>query len=294
MKPQIVFATGESGSGKDYFIEKIMPVDNCGNPIFNNLASMTVRGMRPGEVHGREYYFVDEETFYETPRATTLFVNELFWKAKKNNYEILKEQRPDEQLAYAKSLVSGEKPLWMDEREFRELKQSPENIMSFMGNNPKWLYGVPESEMQKYRGQHIVYNVIQPKYVWQMINWLDNNFYGEYEYKILWFQTPESNLDTVAARANMNNDKFVRMLNTCQLRDFWRVGLKPDFPVLSTKDEAYYPVDMVKYFNSVAKSVHYSSTVGQTIRVVSSMPQKLKFRLPEDMVLESGFYARKR
>ncbi|MCM1294312.1 MAG: hypothetical protein NC311_02005 [Muribaculaceae bacterium] len=75
MKNTVLFCCGLSGSGKSYFIKNILP---CGS--FYKLKSATTRPMRPGEQHGREYYFVDEIYFDTTPLVTRLFVNQAFWQ----------------------------------------------------------------------------------------------------------------------------------------------------------------------------------------------------------------------
>jgi len=75
MKKTVLFCTGLSGSGKSYFVEHILPAGR-----FHKLVSATTRPMRPGEVHGREYYFQDEAYFDTTPLATRLWVNEAFWQ----------------------------------------------------------------------------------------------------------------------------------------------------------------------------------------------------------------------
>ncbi len=97
---------------------------------------------------------------------------------------------------------------------------------------PKWLYGVPEFEIWDHIGQNFTYDVIEPKYVRQMIDWfhlkrLDNN----YDFKIAWFK-PITNAKTIVKnRQNMPDDIRVRQTNTCNMADFERVKLNPDFTV---------------------------------------------------------------
>ena len=61
---------GETGSGKDTLINKVCkeyPED------FSPVCSYTTRPKRPGEIDGREHYFVSEDEFHkllnETPRS---------------------------------------------------------------------------------------------------------------------------------------------------------------------------------------------------------------------------------
>ncbi len=75
MKKTVLCCTGLSGSGKSYFIEHYLP-----DGKFYKLVSATTRPMRPGERHGREYYFQNEAYFDTTPLATRLWVNEAFWR----------------------------------------------------------------------------------------------------------------------------------------------------------------------------------------------------------------------
>ena len=67
MKKTVLFCTGESGSGKSYFIKNILPKN-----AFYNLKSATTRPMRDREADGREYYFRDEKYFeHETNEEET-------------------------------------------------------------------------------------------------------------------------------------------------------------------------------------------------------------------------------
>lgn len=75
MKNTVLFCCGLSGSGKSYFIEHFLP-----HNMFYKLKSATTRPMRPGEQHGREYFFVKEDYFDTTPLVTRLWVNQAFWQ----------------------------------------------------------------------------------------------------------------------------------------------------------------------------------------------------------------------
>lgn len=94
----------------------------------------------------------------------------------------------------------------------------------------KWLYGVPESEIYAHLNQNLIYDVIEPKYTRQMIDWFcSHNFDTQYDFKVAYFIPPENNMDTVRGRANMPGDANVRMNNTCTPADFANVNLVPDY-----------------------------------------------------------------
>ncbi|MCL2538339.1 MAG: hypothetical protein FWF34_00170 [Alphaproteobacteria bacterium] len=218
-KPHLVFLSGLSGSGKGWFCEHVMP------DVFYKLKSMTTRPMRDGEKDGREYYFVDEADFYNTPRATTLFVNEHIWKC----------------------------------------------------GMPKWLYGVPESEFAQNPGKHLVYDVIEPKYIKQMMDWVKINEM-EYECKIFHFQPPKNNYDIANARANMPNDLAVRQMNTCDLSDFWRVGLNPDYSLISSNDEIFYPDRLMAYLYNLCISAPGQIDINAEHEKLGSIEDKLQIQ----------------
>lgn len=58
MKQILTTLTGPSGSGKSAVLDVM-----CRDFGFERLIGMTTRDPRPGEVHGRDYYFVTPETF---------------------------------------------------------------------------------------------------------------------------------------------------------------------------------------------------------------------------------------
>ena len=95
---------------------------------------------------------------------------------------------------------------------------------------PKWLYGVPEFEVMNNLGVNFVYDVIQPRYVRQMIDWFNKKkLNNQYDYMILWFQPIESSESIVKERQNMPNDTEVRKANTCNIEDFTKANLTPNF-----------------------------------------------------------------
>lgn len=95
---------------------------------------------------------------------------------------------------------------------------------------PKWLYGVPETEVLNHLGQNLIYDVIEPKYARQMIDWfVQNDLACAYNFHTAYFLSPENNLKIAANRANMPNDIDVRKNNTCTPDDFLDAGLQIDF-----------------------------------------------------------------
>lgn len=106
---------------------------------------------------------------------------------------------------------------------------------------PKWLYGVPEFEVINNLGQNLVYDVIQPKYARQLIDWFEKKgLHREYNYKVAYFLASANNLDIAAGRANMPNDTDVRRTNTCTPYDFLAAGLDIDY-LLKPMDNMYNP-----------------------------------------------------
>ena len=106
---------------------------------------------------------------------------------------------------------------------------------------PKWLYGVPEFEIFDHIGQNFTYDVIQPRYVRQMIDWfhkkkLNNN----YDFKIAWFQPIINAQNVVKNRQNMPDDIRVRQTNTCNLDDFKGANLDPDFTIQFDPQGGYF------------------------------------------------------
>ncbi|MCQ2574837.1 MAG: hypothetical protein MJ156_01890 [Alphaproteobacteria bacterium] len=103
---------------------------------------------------------------------------------------------------------------------------------------PKWLYGVTEQEIKEHIGLNLTYDVIQPKYVRQMIDWFRlHNLDRLYTFKIAYFIPQENdNLDTAKKRANMPNDIAVRTKNTCNPCDFVKEGLDVDYLNIATQN----------------------------------------------------------
>lgn len=97
-------------------------------------------------------------------------------------------------------------------------------------DKPKWLYGVPEFEIMDNLGQNFTYDVIQPKYARQMIDWFHSRaLHRDYNFRVAYFLAPENNFATAQKRANMPDDMGVRTTNTCSPADFMNARLKIDY-----------------------------------------------------------------
>lgn len=95
---------------------------------------------------------------------------------------------------------------------------------------PKWMYGIPEFEIYENLGKNLIYDVIQPCYTRQLIDWFKSHGLDcEYNFRVAYFLSPEQNLETARARANMPNDADVRQTNTCDPIDFLKAGIDPDY-----------------------------------------------------------------
>lgn len=102
---------------------------------------------------------------------------------------------------------------------------------------PKWLYGVPETEIFNNLGRNLIYDVIEPKYVRQMIDWFNQKgLDAQYAFKIAYFVPSQNNTQIVAQRANMPDDSIVRTQNKCDIQAFNNVGLVPDYTMCPIND----------------------------------------------------------
>lgn len=104
------------------------------------------------------------------------------------------------------------------------------NEKDWQPGQPKWLYGVPESEVWNNLGRNFVYDVIEPRYVREMIDWFyRNDLDMEYAFKIAWFIPTKQSMETVDQRATMPNDRKIREQNTCSISNLLDCDLRPDF-----------------------------------------------------------------
>ena len=95
---------------------------------------------------------------------------------------------------------------------------------------PKWLYGIPEFEIEQNLGQNLIYDVIQPRYTRELMDWfVAKKLTEKYDFRVAWFTTNLDNFETAAKRATMPNDMAVRRKNTCTMDDFRDAGVKVDY-----------------------------------------------------------------
>lgn len=127
--------------------------------------------------------------------------------------------------------VDGREYYFRDEQYFESEKFATHlfvNEAFWKPGEAKWLYGVPEFEIYEHMGQNLVYDVIQPRYVREMIDWFKKNkIASQYNFKILRFLPPANNFEVAKQRQNMPNDINVRKTNTCDVADFIQAGFVP-------------------------------------------------------------------
>ncbi len=120
--------------------------------------------------------------------------------------------------------MEGREYYFRDESYFETEKLATKlwvNEQFWKPGDPKWMYGVPEFEIYDHMGANFTYDVIQPCYVRQMIDWFrTHKLDKEYDFRILWFMPPIDNFEIARKRQNMPNDLEVRKANTCDLQDF--------------------------------------------------------------------------
>jgi len=115
---------------------------------------------------------------------------------------------------------------------------------------PKWMYGVPEFEIFDNLGQNFTYDVIEPKYVRQMIDWFySKNLNTQYDFKILFFMPHPNSMETITKRQNMPDDLKVRRANTCTTVDFRNAGLFPDHRIISRPTKRFIDRELLEWLN---------------------------------------------
>lgn len=119
---------------------------------------------------------------------------------------------------------------------------------------PKWMYGVPESEVWCNPNRNFIYDVIEPKYARQMIDWFRaHNLTKKYDFRVAYFLPPENNMGIAHARANMPDDDAVRRTNTCEPIDFLRVGLDIDYLVKCSVGETILNPRLMSHIRQLQK-----------------------------------------
>lgn len=155
--------------------------------------------------------------------------------------------------------VNGKDRYYVDEKYFYDNRDkfatwSWVNEFIWRPGDPKWMYGVPAFEVEQNLGKNLVYDVIEPRYARQMIDWFKKNkLHKEYNFKIAWFLAPENNFETARARANMPNDLHVRRHNTCDAIDFVRAGIHPDYILKSSAEEVILDKRLIRHAHHLHK-----------------------------------------
>ncbi len=161
--------------------------------------------------------YLSGDNFYNLKSATTRPMRED--KSDRNKYYFCDEE-------------------YFDTKHFATLLFVNEQI--WKPGDKKWLYGVPEFEIFNNIGYNFTYDVIEPKYVRQMIEWFrKKNLTKYYNFKILWFQPYNDVQSIVDLRQNMPDDTLIRKNNTCTQEDFKNVRLCPDFSIKRVPPEGY-------------------------------------------------------
>lgn len=146
------------------------------------------------------------------------------------------------------SEVDGREYFFRDEQFFATTPMATHlwvNEQFWTPGMPKWMYGVSESEIMSHLGQNMTYDVIQPRYVREMIDWFRQHNL-KYNFKVAYF-IPGANRQTIVeSRANMPNDTDVRKTNTCDPIDFLMADVNIDFIIKSGPDGTLTPTAFKK------------------------------------------------
>jgi len=104
---------------------------------------------------------------------------------------------------------------------------------------PKWLYGIPEFEINNNLGKDLVYDVIQPCYTRELMDWfIKRGLDKQYEFRVALFTTQElDNFAIARERAAMKNDLAVRQSNTCNMDDFRAANVNIDYITMPRNDK---------------------------------------------------------
>lgn len=84
---------------------------------------------------------------------------------------------------------------------------------------PRWMYGVPTFEILNNMGTNLVYDVIEPRYARQMIDWFHwQKLASWYDFKTLYFIAPDYNMDIAMERAIcQTKTRFANIIHATRL-----------------------------------------------------------------------------
>lgn len=119
---------------------------------------------------------------------------------------------------------------------------------------PKWLYGVPEFEIMDNWTRNFTYDVIEPRYVRQMIDWFkQHDIAGAYNFRVLYFVPPKKELETARTRQNMPNDLDVRRANTCNKDDFKAAKIRINHRIICNPSRVSYDEKLSEFLKSLTR-----------------------------------------
>ncbi len=102
----------------------------------------------------------------------------------------------------------------------------------------KWLYGIPEFEIKQNLGADLIYDVIQPRYTRELMDWFKkHNLQQQYDFRVAYFTTGLDNFEIAQQRAVMKNDLDVRRANTCTMADFAASRVAVDYITMPRDDK---------------------------------------------------------
>lgn len=109
----------------------------------------------------------------------------------------------------------------------------------------KWLYGIPEFEIKNNIGKNLIYDVIQPRYTRELMDWfIAHNLQYQYDFCVAYFTTGMDNFEIAQQRAVMKNDMAVRRANTCTWDDFAASRVRVDYVTMPRDDKPN--LDLIK------------------------------------------------
>ncbi len=121
------------------------------------------------------------------------------------------------------------------------------NELFWKPGDSKWLYGIPEFEIENNIGRDLIYDVIQPRYTRELMDWfMAHKLNDKYDFRVAWFTTTVDNFETAQQRAVMKNDMAVRRTNTCNTADFKNAHVNIDYITMPRDDKPnQHLLDMV-------------------------------------------------
>ncbi|MHA1550268.1 MAG: hypothetical protein ACTSXV_02310 [Alphaproteobacteria bacterium] len=106
---------------------------------------------------------------------------------------------------------------------------------TYLEINPTWLYAVSELEIFNHQNQNLIYDVIQPEYIRQMIDWCQKNNL-EYDFKIIYFMTEKTegeqrSLMTERNKKETRKEINIRLKRDTSFKSYKKYKVEPDYSV---------------------------------------------------------------